>query len=242
MNPVFFDLDGVLTPKDHCIQLAKFIGREEKIYKILKKSISEIGRIGLEGILREMARVFVDIPEFVLEDAGRSLPAMKGARETIRELKEYGYTPILITGGIEQVAGGFAQKMGITEWYGNALEIKNGRTTGRLCTLPLARLQSKGDLVRKIISTKSSRKLSAAVGNDINDWTMFQEVGISILFNPSPNLEPFLKWCIDKGERGFTQDCLGFSSTVDVIIEEPDLNLILPFLLLDPKIIVANEV
>lgn len=240
MNPVFFDLDGVLTPKDHCMQLGELIGREEEIYKISRKSISEIGRIGLEGIIREMARVFVDIPESVLEDAGRSLLAMKGARETIRELKEYGYTPILITGGIEQVAGGFAQKMGIKEWYGNTLEIKNGKTTGRFSTLPLARLQSKGDLVRKIISTKSSRKSSAAVGNDINDWTMFQEVGISILFNPSPNLEPFLKWCSHRGERGFTQDCIGFSSSVDVVIGEPDLRLILPFLLLDSRIIIKS--
>jgi HAD superfamily phosphoserine phosphatase-like hydrolase len=240
MNPVFFDLDGVLTPKDHYIQLAELVGREEEICEISKKGISEIDRIGLEGIIREMARVFVDIPEFVLEDAGRSLPAMKGTKATIRELKEYGYNPILITGGIEQVAGAFAQRMGITEWYGNTLEIKNGITTGRLRTLPLARLQSKGDLVRKIIASGSSRRLSAAVGNDINDWTMFQEVGISILFNPSPNLKPLLEWCIHKRERGFTQECIGFSSSVDVVIEEPDLKLILPFLLLDSRIIVKS--
>ncbi len=240
MNPVFFDLDGVLTPKDHYIQLAELVGREEEIYEISKKGISEIDRIGLEGIIREMARGFVDIPEFVLKDAGMSLPPMKGARETIRELKKYGYTPILITGGIEQVAGAFAQRMGIIEWYGNTLEIKNGRTTGRFSTLPLARLQSKGELVRKIIASKSSRRLSAAVGNDVNDWTMFQEVGTSILFNPSSNLEPLLRWCVYRGERGFTQDCIEFSSSVDVIIEKPDLNLILPFLLLDSRIMVKS--
>lgn len=237
MKLVFFDLDGVLTPESHLTQLAKMTGREDEFRGILEKITSETSRkIELEYLAREMFSIFADVPEPILEETGKALPLMKGAIETIDELKKGGYQPILVTNGIEQVARVFSQRAGIAELYANHLEIKGGKTTGRLSSSPLLTLQSKGDLVRNLVTQKSSRKECAAVGNDVNDYAMFQEVGISILFNPSPNLKERLAWCSNREEEGFAESFIEGTETVDVVIERPDLRLLLPILLSESAI------
>ena len=225
MGLIFFDLDGVLTPKLHPLQLAEMVGREEKFLKILKRAAAG-ERIELEWMVKEVATIFTGVPESVLENAGKQLPVMKGARETIKELIVHGYTPIVVTSGIEQIAGAFAQRLGITEWYGNILEIERGKTTGNLSSSPLTSLQSKGDLVREISKSRSAREENAAVGNDVNDWSMFAEVGTSILFNPPPTLEAHVKWFADK-ERGCEKSTA--YTCVTAVIRKPDLRLILPY-------------
>jgi hypothetical protein len=65
---------------------------------------------------------------------------------------------------------------------------------------------------------------------------MFQQVGFSILFNPSSNLTERLKKCVDEAEKGFKKEFIEFSRSVDVIIEEPDLQLTLPFLIPEPTV------
>jgi phosphoserine phosphatase len=230
-------MDEVLTPKAHHILMAEMIGKEDRLYEIPEKLSSGTDKkLGLEWIVKETVELFAGVPESVLEDTGKKLPIMKGAVKTMKELKKGGYHPILITGGFEQVAGVFARRLGITEWYGNALEIKDGITTGRLHSAPLITLQSKGYLVRERLAHKSSKKKSVAVGNDVNDWAMFQEVGFSILFNPASDLKERLKWYFDTGEKGLKKEFIEFYRSVDVVIEEPDLQLLIPFLIPEPTV------
>ncbi len=233
MRLIFFDMDGVLTPKAHAIHLAEMVGKKDELKKVFSGTTPK--KIGLEWAVRKGARMFADVPESLLEEAGKSLPVVKGAAETVKELKQAGYEPILITNGVEQVARVFAHRVGIPEWYGNKLEIKDGKITGDFDTSTLITLKSKGDLVRKLVS-RSSKKESVAVGNDENDWAMFQEVGFSILFNPSSNLRERLKQCLDEAEKGFKREFIEFSKSVDVIIEKPDLRLLLPFLIPEPTV------
>ena len=230
MNLIFFDMDGVLIPKLHLLQLAEMTAKANELSEILKKVSAGTNEKGLEKIIKEIANLFAHTSEPLLEEAGKRLPLMKGAVETIKILKKIEYHPILITSGIEQVARVVARRLEITEWYANTLEIKDGKTTGHFHASPLLTLQSKGDLVQKIVTHRSSKKECIAVGNDVNDWLMFCQVGISILFNPSPYLGKHLQWCLDNGEKGFKKEFIEFSKYVNYIIKEPDLRLLLPFL------------
>jgi HAD superfamily phosphoserine phosphatase-like hydrolase len=235
MKLIFFDMDGVLTPKAHGIQLAEMAGKGEELKKIFSGTTNR--KIGLEWVLRGGARVFEGIPEVLLSETGNKLSMVKGAQKTIEELKRAGYYPIIITNGIEQVARVFGERLGITECYGNTLEIEEGHATGQLDSSSLITLQSKGDMVRKIISNRSSREKSVAVGNDENDWAMFREVGFSVLFTPTLNLKEKLKKCLNEAEKGFKKDFIDFCKSVNVIIEEPDLMLLLPFLIPEPTVL-----
>jgi HAD superfamily phosphoserine phosphatase-like hydrolase len=234
MRLIFFDLDGVLTPTAHAIYLAGMVGKQDELTKIFSGTTDR--RVGLEWVIRKGANLFADVPASVLEDAGKKMPLVKGATRTIRELKNAHYEPILITNGIEQIAGVLARRLGISEWYGNTLEIKDDAITGNLDSTTLITLQSKGDFVRKMIQERSSKKESVAVGNDENDWAMFREVGFSVLFNPSRNLKERLKQCLDEAEKGFKEEFIEFSKSVNVIIGQSDLQLLLPFLIPEPTV------
>lgn len=234
MKLIFFDIDGVLTPTAHGIHLADMVGKGEELKKVFSGTTNR--KIGLEWVVRVGARIFQGIPESVLEEAGETLPLIEGAEEVIAELKKAHYHPVVITNGIGQVAAVVARRVGIEEWYGNILEVEDGSVTGHLDTSSLITLQSKGDVVRKIVAQKSSREESVAVGNDENDWAMFQQVGFSILFCPSSNLRKRLKRCLENAEKGAKRDFLEFCQSVDVIIEDPNLRLLLPFLIPEPTI------
>ncbi|MBU7047586.1 MAG: hypothetical protein HXS54_14220, partial [Theionarchaea archaeon] len=54
--------------------------------------------------------------------------------------------------------------------------------------------------------------------------------------NPSSNLKERLKRCLDEAEKGFKKEFIEFSKSVSVIIEEPDLRLLLPFLVPEPTV------
>ncbi|MBU6996276.1 MAG: HAD family phosphatase [Theionarchaea archaeon] len=234
MKLAFFDMDGVLTPTAHALHFAEMVGREPQLKKVFTGTTNR--KIGLEWVIRKGASLFCDMPESTLREAGETLPLVKGAEKTIEALKEAEYQPIIITNGVLQIASAFAERLGITECYGNVLEIREGKITGAFVSETLITLQSKGDLVRKIVAQKSSRKESVAVGNDENDWAMFQEVGFSILFNPSSNLTQRLKQCLEEAEKGFKKEFIEFCKSVDVIIERPDFELLLPFLIPEPTV------
>jgi HAD superfamily phosphoserine phosphatase-like hydrolase len=234
MKLIFFDMDGVLTPKAHAIHLAEMTGRQDELIRIFSGTTNK--KIGLEWVIRKGVKLFQGVPQSALKEAGETLPIVKGAEKAVESLKEAGYQPILITNGVEQIAHAFADRIGITECYGNTLEIKHDAITGNLDSTTLITLQSKGDLVRKLVSQRSSKKKSVAVGNDENDWAMFQEVSFSILFNPSSNLRDRLKQCLDEAQKGFKKEFIEFSRSVDVIIEQPDLELLLPFLVPEPTV------
>ncbi len=229
MKLVFFDMDGVLTPKPHPIQLAEMSGRKEAFDNIFRRIIS-VRNVKLEWVIKEVVKVFAGIPESLLEEAGTTLPVMKGAVETVEQLKKEGYRPILVTNGFEQVAGAFARRIGITEWYGNTFEIKEGKTTGRLQSSPLMTLHSKGYLVRERVQDTSSQKESVAVGNDMNDFAMFGEVGFSVLFNPSSHSKEHLGGYLNIDRELSVKEFGDISRNVHAVIEEPDLNLLLPYL------------
>ncbi len=234
MKLIFFDMDGVLTPTAHAIHFAEMVGKQKELKKIFSGTTNK--KVGLEWVIRKGVTLFAGIPGELLEEAGKSLPVVKGALKTIQKLKEAGYQPILITNGIEQVARAFADRLHIEECYGNTLEIKDGVITGALDSTTLITLKSKGDVVRKMVAKRSLKKESVAVGNDENDWAMFQEVGFSILFNPSPNLIERLNQCLREAEKGFKKEFIEFSKSVDVIIEQPDFELMLPFLIPEPTV------
>ena len=102
MRLIFFDMDGVLTPKAHGIFLAEMIGKGDELRRIFHGTTNR--RIGLEWVVREGAKLLTGVPESLLEKAGKTLHIVNGAKEAIKELKKSGYSPILITNGIEQVA------------------------------------------------------------------------------------------------------------------------------------------
>lgn len=232
---IFFDMDGVLTEGSHVIELARIAGKEDELYEIPERISSKTGctRIELEALIGEIVTLFAGLPESLLSTVGKRLPLIRGVVETVGMLKEGGYHPIIVTNGLTQIAGVCARRLGITEWYGNTLEVEEEVMTGHLLSPTLLTLRSKGELVREMVAQRSCREDSVAVGNDVNDWSMFREVGFSILFSPPSRLKERVEWYLDRDEKAWENNLY---RSVDMVVEERDLRLLLPSLVRGPLV------
>ncbi|MHC1605287.1 MAG: HAD family hydrolase [Candidatus Methanofastidiosia archaeon] len=230
---IFFDMDGVLTPAAQALQIAEIIGKKEQVLKMFSGQLKK--NVGLEWILSKGATFLAGENEAMLKEAAQKMPLTKSARRVVSELKKASYNPIIVTNGFEEVARVFGRRIGISEVYGNAPEAKDGIFTGRMKDTKLLTLKSKGDFVRKYLKEKNIAKQdSVAVGNDENDMFMFKEVGLSVVFNPSKSIKSTIAESVSKAIDGKKGDFINFTNIVDIVILDPDLAKILPFLVPKP--------
>jgi HAD superfamily phosphoserine phosphatase-like hydrolase len=226
MRLIFFDLDRVLTPQSHVLLIAERIGKREKFKKLFKGNIG--GNTGLEWIVKQGILFLEGHDPSIFEETARKMKMIDHGRNVIETLKKNDYTPVIITNGFHQVAKIFGERVGIEKAYGNKAEEKNGVLTGKIYS-NLLTLKSKGDFVRKIIREEKP-EISVSVGDDENDWFMFQETDFSILFNPTPSILEKVKSL--KKEKGIRE----LTKFINLIVANDDLQLILPFLTPKPEL------
>ncbi|MBD3313945.1 HAD-IB family phosphatase [Candidatus Woesearchaeota archaeon] len=105
-----------------------------------------------------------------------------GVEETIRHLKEKGIETMIITSAVEDIARKAQKMLGIDHVFANWMEIEDERITGRFRWNIL--WDSKGKILADFCRQKGIElKDVAAVGDNENDISMMEEVGLSIAFN-----------------------------------------------------------
>lgn len=184
MKLIVFDIDGVLL--DVKIggfkHLAIEIGKEKEI-KDLHAEYEKRKHKGPWG-LEQLAALFKGISYEKLQNIARSFcenNLMKGAKETISELKSKGFSiglfssnPLIITNQLKQILGADFSS-------GNELEFKDGSCTGKLARK--ADRYTKAEDLRKIIEENSISKLDIfIIGDSITDIPM-AKFGTFISFN-----------------------------------------------------------
>ncbi len=226
MRLIFFDLDRVLTPASHVLLIAERIGQKEKFEKLFKGSVE--GKTGLEWIVKQGITFLEGHDPSLFEEIAKNMKIIENGVEVVTTLKENGYHPIIITNGFYRVAQIFGERIGVKEVYGNRAEKRDGVFTGKIYS-DLLTLKSKGDVVRRIIKKKNP-SISVSVGDDENDWFMFEETDFSILFNPTPSILQKVRSLKEKkGMRELTK-------FINLIVARDDLSLILPFLVPEPDL------
>lgn len=131
-----------------------------------------------------------------------------GARETIAELKEKGVKTCILTSGPVQLARRAQQELGIDAVYGNEIEIKGGKITGRYKWLSLD-YSHKGETFLGICRDFGVNPEDAiVVGDNEQDIFKFEKAGFSIAFN-SGSME--------------------LKNHADLVIDDSDLRKILGF-------------
>ena len=137
------------------------------------------------------------------------IPYIVGARHTVDTLREHGFKIILLSAGLSPVIERVRKEILVDDSLADELKVKNGLLTGDVKTnvsfdnknIVLARMLKKFNL---------GMEECAAVGDDETMIPLFEEVNLSIAFNPR-------------------------SSTVeeqaDIVIKSDDLHEVLPHLL-----------
>ncbi len=200
---IAFDLDNVLIDGEAIDEIGRLMGVESKISEITKKAME--GDLDFETSLKERVALLKGASVEDINEVVSKIPLMKGAEETIAELKKRGYKIATITGSFEIIANRMKEDLGLDYAFSNVLHEENGKLTGEVSG-PLVK-GSKAEVLKEIMEMeKIKAEESAAVGDGANDVSMLEEAGLGIAFNAKPVLK----------------------EKADVVVEKRDLKELLP--------------
>jgi phosphoserine phosphatase len=183
---IAFDLDNVLIDGEAIDEIGKLMGVETKISEITKKAME--GDLDFETSLKERVALLKGASVEDIKEVVSKIPLMKGAEETIAELKKRGYKIATITGSFEIMANRMKDDLGLDYAFSNVLHEEDGKLTGDVSG-PLV-TGSKAEVLKEIMEMeKIKAEESAAVGDGANDVSMLEEAGLGIAFNAKPVLK-----------------------------------------------------
>ena len=213
---VVFDLDGVLVDIDSSwgmIHKAFGVDNQVNFQKHLKDQIDF--KEFMRSDIRLWNRPCVDKIKNILNKA----PLMKGAIETVKELKKNGYKIAIISSGISILADRVKEELGIDYSYSNKLLVgDDGRLTGE--GEEAVSLMKKDVVLKKMSEVEGiDSKQCVTIGDSKYDIPLFMDSGLSIAFNPKDDL---------------------IREAADLVIEGTDLRKILPWLSNRKEIIKAE--
>lgn len=182
---VAFDMDGVLV--DYLSSWTwvhdRFgVSNEESVISFMDGDIDD-----MEFMRRDIALWIKHRPGLGLRDVERELarlPINPGIAATVGALKEKGIRTVIISGGLDLIAGKIARQYGFDAQWSNGLAADaQGKLTGEgvlrveLCNKSKA-LREAQDLFG------IAPERTAAIGNSSIDVSMFQASSLGIAFNP----------------------------------------------------------
>ena len=203
MKLAVFDFDSTLMDGETLEFLAKEFNIQDKI-AIITKSAME-GKLDFFESLIQRVALLKGLSQSRAEEICASLPLMKGAEETISELKKAGYKTVCFSGGFKSATVPAKEKLGLDAEFSNILHFKDGLMTG-LVGGEMMFSTSKGEMLvtlQNLLGINYSDTL--VVGDGANDLSMFKYAAKRVAFCGKPVLR----------------------ENANIIIDEKDLSLIL---------------
>ena len=182
---IIFDMDGVLAEDPSSWRkINKHFGLEDNV-EDLEKYLN--GEISDEEFMRiTIAKWPTRLHISEIKEALSGFTMMKGAKETIRELKKNGFIIGIVSCGLDILANRIANELGINLDYVlvEGLETdEQGYLTGE--GISRVELLKKGEVFIDLIEKmKIPSKRTTAVGNSKYDIPMLKAANLGIAFNP----------------------------------------------------------
>jgi phosphoserine phosphatase len=212
---VAFDMDGVLIdyPSTWTWVHDHFgVHNRESVDAFLRGEIDD-----MEFMRRDISLWMRKRPGLCQADMAeilRPLPFMKGLQETTAALRQAGMRLVIISGGLESVAGQIARNNGFDDYVANGYECDaRGDLTGK--GVLNVWLKSKRDALTKFQSRYGvTKERTVSIGDSFIDISMFEMSGLRIAFNP---IDDYV------------------TSVADHVVRERDLRKVLPLILNDDQ-------
>ena len=146
-----------------------------------------------------------------LELLAKTLKLTKGSEELVSALKEMGFKIGLISGGFSYFTDILKKRLGFDYAFGNRLEIKNSRLTGRIKGR-IIDAQRKAQIMDEICRREGiTRDEIVAVGDGSNDRIMVANAGLGIAFNAKEILKKVADGTITQNHMRGVLYCLGIT-------------------------------
>jgi phosphoserine phosphatase len=178
---VVLDMDSTLIQIEVIDELARLAGVGDQVAAITHRAMN--GELDFRQALRERVALLEGLPAEALEQVYRDLPFTPGARNLIRILRRLGFRTAVISGGFDFFTDRLKVELGLDFAYANALEIVEGKVTGRV-TGPVVDGRRKAELLEEIAAGEGiALSQVIAIGDGANDLPMLGRAGLGIAFN-----------------------------------------------------------
>lgn len=193
---IVFDMDSTLVDAEIIDEIAKYAGVEREVKEITEKAMK--GEIDFKTALTERVKLLKGLPVEVLEKIYENIELTEGAKELIQALKRAGYKIALVSGGFTYFTEKLKRELGLDYAFGNELEIKDGKLTGRLKGR-IIDAEEKAKIIEEIAKKEGiSKENIVAVGDGANDRIMIENAGLGIAFNAKKVLKEVADGTISK--------------------------------------------
>jgi phosphoserine phosphatase len=202
-------MDGVLVDIDSSwsyVHSAFKVGKNDNFSNYL------LGKFDYREFMRRDIRLWGRVNINAIKEILARLRIMKGAKQSVAELKKAGCFTAIISSGISILADRIQKTVGIDYSLANGLVVdENGMLTGE--GEEVVPLLEKDTVLRKFAAQhQTCLENCAVIGDSRFDIQLFEIAGLSIAFNSSD----------DQVKR-----------KADVVVDGKDLRLVIPFILKD---------
>ena len=175
-----FDFDSTLMDGETIDFFAEELGLGEEVSKITEAAMS--GELDFFESLQQRVGLLKGLEYSVVEKISHNLPYMKGAKETIAELKSRGMKVVCFSGGFRSATGYAKNILGYDADFSNVLHHKNQILTG-LVGGDMMFNYSKGDMLVRLQGLLGVKEDETLVcGDGANDLSMFAHAGVRVAF------------------------------------------------------------
>ncbi|OHE19360.1 MAG: phosphoserine phosphatase SerB [Sulfurimonas sp. RIFOXYD12_FULL_36_11] len=175
-----FDFDSTLMDGETIDFFAEELGLGKEVSKITEAAMS--GELDFFESLQQRVGLLKGLEYSVVEKISHNLPYMKGAQETIAELKSRGMKVVCFSGGFRSATGYAKNILGYDADFSNVLHHKNQILTG-LVGGDMMFNYSKGDMLVRLQGLLGVKEDETLVcGDGANDLSMFAHAGVRVAF------------------------------------------------------------
>jgi len=175
-----FDFDSTLMDGETIDFFAEELGIGDKVAYITEEAMS--GRLDFFESLQSRVKLLEGLDFSVVEKISQNLPYMKGAVETIAELKSRGIKVVCFSGGFRTATSHAKDILGYDADFSNVLHHKDGKLTGLVGGDMMFNF-SKGDMLVRLQNILGvSKEETLVCGDGANDLSMFVHAGTRVAF------------------------------------------------------------
>jgi phosphoserine phosphatase len=181
---VVMDVDSTLIKDEVIDLLAERAGVLDEVAEITERAMR--GEIDFAESLKERVALLAGLPAEALDETARRIRLTPGARTLCRTLRRLGFRVCLVSGGFREVIAPLAEQLEVDGLRANALEIVEGRLTGRVTGVIVDRYGKREALEEFAREFGIPVARTIAIGDGANDLDMLDAAGLGIAFNAKP--------------------------------------------------------